>query len=63
MAEEKEIGSNRMGVTLVGFGLTFGIGFPINTLPVWLFALPVGVTVAGLLICISSVWRGRGRVR
>ncbi|VVT28151.1 hypothetical protein [Marinobacter salarius] len=58
-SEEKEIGLNRTGVYLVWLGLAFAVGFAAKALPVWLFALPVGVTVAGILICTRSIWSGK----
>lgn len=53
---EKEIGLNRAGVTLVSLGLTSTVLMAAYGMPAGLMTLPVVVTMAGLLICTRWIW-------
>lgn len=53
---EKEIGLNRAGVTLVSLGLASTALMAVNGISAGLVALPILVTLAGLLICTRWIW-------
>jgi hypothetical protein len=54
-SNEKEIGLNRAGVTLVGVGLSSTLAMTLAGVPSALILLPVLVTVAGVVICFRWI--------
>lgn len=57
--ERNDIGLNRTGVMLTVVGLGATSTMTVLNLPWVLVAVPVLVTVSGILLCTRSIWQRR----